>query len=294
MDLRSLRYFATVVEQGGITQAARVLYVSQPSLSQAMRQLEDELGVLLLDRSGRAAVPTPEGRRLFALAEQVLAEAASATERVRQVAALEVGRLVVATSATLSVHPLTPLVVAMRHEHPGLEVQIRDAGTPARVLGLLRSGEVEIGVADAPLPEPGWASISLEPEEVVLMRAPDSGWPHGPTVPRDRVADLDIGVVQLDLDSTSPTALTLGDVIGRVRARCAHRAMLWELVRQGTVAAFVGRRTAETVLPWAALHSLDPPLWRPVCLVWREGALSPAGRALVELADRLHEGAGER
>src|SRR5262245_61796680 len=126
MDLRSLRYFLAVVEHGGITPAADALFVSQPSLSQTMRQLETELGVELLDRAGRSAVPTPAGRELAATARQVLAETDAARERVRQVGALEVGRLVVATSSTLAVHPLTPLLAALRRQHPGLEARVLD------------------------------------------------------------------------------------------------------------------------------------------------------------------------
>ncbi|WP_164477926.1 LysR family transcriptional regulator [Nocardioides pantholopis] len=281
MDLRSLRYFAAVVAEGGITQAAEALYVSQPSLSQAMRQLEESLGVPLLDRSGRRAVPTAEGLRLHALARQVLAEADAAAERVRQVAAVEVGRLVLATSSTLSVHPLTELVAELRRRHHGLEVQIQDGATPAGVLDLLRAGDAEVGVVDGPAPEAEWSTQELTPEEVVLAVMPREGAPLPDPVPRGGVAALDLGVAVPDLEAAGPVAEAVSAMGGRVRARCAHRAMLWELVRHASVAAFIGRRTAELVLPGVPLHSLEPPLWRHPVLVWRPEALSSAGSALL-------------
>ncbi|QFG21327.1 LysR family transcriptional regulator [Actinomadura sp. WMMB 499] len=285
MDLRTLRYFVAVVDEGGITRAARVLFVSQPSLSLAMRRLEDDLGVRLLDRSGGRAAPTADGARLAALARQVIAEADGAAERVRQVTALEVGRLVVATSTTLAVHPLTPLVAALRGRHPGLEVHVRDAGTAAGTFDLVRSGEAELGVVDVPPPDAGWGRCDLGPEEIVLAASPEFAAGLADPVARARVAALDLGVVPADLDSAGAAATAVASMAGRVRARCAHRAMLWELVGDGTVATFVGRDTAASVMPWAALRSLDPPLWRDAHLVWREQALSPAGAALVELAE---------
>ncbi|MFB4307363.1 LysR family transcriptional regulator [Actinomadura sp. GTD37] len=294
MDLRTLRYFVAVVDEGGMTRAARALFVSQPSLSLAMRGLEGELGVRLFDRSGRRAVPTPDGARLAALARQVIAEADAAGERVRQVAGLEVGRLVVATSTTLAVHPLTPLVAALRGRHPGLEVHIRDASTAVGAFGLVRSGEAELGVVDAMPPDAGWGSRDLGAEEIVLMASPEFAAGLAEPVARARVAGLDLGVVPSDLDSASAAATAVASMAGRVRAQCAHRAMLWELVRGGTVAAFVGRDTARAVLPWASLRSLDPPLWRDAHLVWREQALSPAGAALVELARGGDEPPGDR
>ncbi|SNR55594.1 transcriptional regulator, LysR family [Actinomadura mexicana] len=294
MDLRTLRYFVAVVDEGGITQAARVLFVSQPSLSLAMRRLEDELGVRLFDRSGRRARPTADGARLLGLARQVIAEADGARERVRQVAGLEVGRLVVATSTTLAVHPLTPIVAALRGRHPGLEIHVRDAGTAAGTFDLVRSGEAELGMADVMPPDAGWGRCDLGAEEIVLVASPEFAAGLAEPVTRARVADLDLGVVPSDLDSASATATAVASMAGRVRAQCAHRAMLWELVRDGAVATFVGRDTAEAVMPWASLRSLDPPLWRDAHLVWREQALSPAGAALVELARGREEPPGDR
>jgi DNA-binding transcriptional LysR family regulator len=294
VDLRSLRYFVAVVDEGGVTRAAESLFISQPSLSQTVRQLEAELGVELLDRSGRTAVPTAQGWRLHELARQALGEADRAAERVRQVAALEVGRLVVATSSTFSVDPLVALVAAMRAEHPGLELHVRDAATPVGVLDLVRAGEAEIGLTDAVPAEPSWGVLALTAEEIVLATSGDYAHPVPSVLPRGSVRDLVLGQVDADAQSTSPAALTVRELAGHVGARCAHRVMLWELVRLGSVATFVGRRTAEQVLPWARLHPLDPPLWREVSMVWREGALSPAGVALVQVAQRLHEGSCHR
>lgn len=283
MDLRALRYFLAVIDHGGITPAADALFVSQPSLSQTMRQLESDLGVELLDRGGRVALPTAAGRELATMARQVLAETDAARERVRQVGALEVGRLVVATASTLAVHPLTPLLARLRRDHPGLEAQVLDGGNPAGVLELLRRGTAELGVVDLPVIDDGWAVRTLPGEEIVLAAAAHIALPD--PVPRAAVADLDLGAAVPDLRAGTPLAQTLAGLVGRVRVRSSHRQLLWELVRCGSVVTFVGRRTAEQVLPGVVLRALDPPLVREVGLVWREGSLSPAGEALVRTAE---------
>ena len=72
MDDRRLRYFISVVDEGGVTRAAERLHVAQPSLSQALRVFEDELGVKLFDRVGRGLRLTSAGEALVGPARQIL------------------------------------------------------------------------------------------------------------------------------------------------------------------------------------------------------------------------------
>src|SRR5215472_2558525 len=80
MLLRHLRYLLAVVEQGGFTRAAEALHVSQPTLSQQVRQLEDRLGFELLDRSGRTVRPTDEGEVYLQHVRRAFAELAAAAD----------------------------------------------------------------------------------------------------------------------------------------------------------------------------------------------------------------------
>lgn len=75
MEPRAAEYFLAVVEHGGVTRAAQALYLAQPSLSEAIRRLEEELGVVLFERSGRGLVPTPAGRALVEPARRIVADA---------------------------------------------------------------------------------------------------------------------------------------------------------------------------------------------------------------------------
>ena len=89
MDLRRLRLFMAVVDEGGFTRAAESEFVSQPSVSQAIRELEDELGTPLFHRVGRGVVLTAAGEALVGPARQALRDVESATAAVAAVVGLE-------------------------------------------------------------------------------------------------------------------------------------------------------------------------------------------------------------
>src|SRR5215475_63480 len=93
MELRHLRYFTAVVRWKGYREAARRLYVAQPSISQAVTDLEDELGIQLFSREGRVAKLTPEGQVFYDEALKTLAQAERSITAAQRAAKGEVGRL---------------------------------------------------------------------------------------------------------------------------------------------------------------------------------------------------------
>ena len=92
-DLRLVRYFVAVAHEENITRAAADLHISQPSLSAAIKQLEDQLGVALLSRSGRGVRLTPAGELLLARGRDLLAQADAVAEAVRDRGAAASGLL---------------------------------------------------------------------------------------------------------------------------------------------------------------------------------------------------------
>src|SRR5882757_8487268 len=93
MDLRFLRYFVTVAEELNFTRAARVLHITQPSLSVQVRKLESEVGAELLTRDGRGIRLTQAGRLFLTHARKILAEAERAVALARRTAKGEIGEL---------------------------------------------------------------------------------------------------------------------------------------------------------------------------------------------------------
>jgi DNA-binding transcriptional LysR family regulator len=145
VDTRRLRYFLAVVDAGSLHRAAEQLYVAQPSVSQALRTLERDLGSLLFHRTGRRLVLTAAGRALIAPAREVMRELDLARATVEAVEGLLGGDLVVAAMPSQSVSPLTGMIAAFASRHPLVQITVRGASTPTDVQGMLATGDAELG-----------------------------------------------------------------------------------------------------------------------------------------------------
>ncbi|MGW0177673.1 LysR family transcriptional regulator [Rhodococcus sp. NPDC003322] len=284
MDLLLAAYFVAVVDHGGITKASRALYISQPSLSQAIRTLERRLGVTLFDRSGRTLELTEAGRKLDVAARRILADVERAKARVASVRELTSGRVDVVTTSSFSIDPMVTLVERFRRRHPQVTVRIRDTPGPLGVLAALRSGEAEIGVVDLAADTGTLRTVPITSQEVVLALPPDLAAGLPDPVPRDRVRTLPLIV---DGAGRGGTGL-IGDLVGEsgdpVVVDCAHPTATWDLVARGTGATVLPRAVAEGQLRGLAVRSLDPPLVRRVGLVLRTGPASPAAEAFAAAA----------
>jgi DNA-binding transcriptional LysR family regulator len=165
LDLRKLRYFATVAEHEHFGRAAERLYIAQPVLSRQIRALERELGCELLVRTTRSVRLTPAGRQLYADAAAVLAAAEAAARRAHQ-AARGVERLVVGFAAGLQV---SAAVRAFGREHPDVEIELLHVNWYEQA-EVLRDGRADVGYLRRPFDTDGIDTVPVgaEPKVVVL------------------------------------------------------------------------------------------------------------------------------
>ncbi|WP_051166427.1 LysR family transcriptional regulator [Amycolatopsis orientalis] len=161
MELRHLRYFVAVAEEGGFSAAARTLHVVQPTLSMQIRDLERELGGPLFDRTGRRPRLTPAGQAFLAEARQVLAQADRAQDAARSALRGETGtvRIGVAGAAVFG-GLLTRLIGDFHQARPLVRIELREAG-PHYQRGAVLAGELDVGFSALPAPpgEPRLASV---------------------------------------------------------------------------------------------------------------------------------------
>jgi DNA-binding transcriptional LysR family regulator len=148
MNLRHLRAFATIADVGGFARAATRLHLSQPALSRQIRALEADLGVPLFDRVGRRVQLTSQGEDLLQRGRRLLAEAASLSERARELKSGETGILRVAATPQVIENLLAPFLIHYRCRHPGVEVHLVEDGG-ARLLGRLERGEAHLSIMPA-------------------------------------------------------------------------------------------------------------------------------------------------
>ena len=277
-----MTYFVAVIDHGGITRAAQALYISQPSLSQAIRTLERRLGTTLFDRTGRRLTLTEEGRLLEPSARRILADIDRAKRKVADVRELAAGSVEIATFSTLSIHPVVDLVRRFRTRFPGIIVRISDVDGPAGVHAALRSGEAEIGVTDLSVEHAGMTAIPVLQQELVLAIHPDLT--SGLSDPVTRAQLREVPLV-LDLGSRAD-ATRIGDLLGgqNVVVDCAHPSATWAFVSRGIGGTIAPRRVAEQQMPGASIRALDPPLLRPIGFILRTGDPSPAAAAFIATA----------
>jgi DNA-binding transcriptional LysR family regulator len=180
-ELRLLRSFVAIVEEGSLTQAAGRLHIAQQSLSQQLRQLEGQYGAALVERTSRGVRLTAVGRVLLPEARKLLAEADRVTALVRQAASGEIGPLRVGFLSSVANYLMPPVVRAFRERHPDLDLQAQEVSIAKLVAGL-RNGEFDAGLTRPPLVD-DLATVHLLDEAVAAVL------PEGhPLAGRDEIA----------------------------------------------------------------------------------------------------------
>lgn len=169
MNLRQLRYVVATADHGTMTSAAQALYVAQPALSRAVRELERELGTELFARSGRGVV-------LTAVGEQVVRQARIALEAVDAIEAVTRGNgrgseLRIAATSTLEPELTGRLLPRFARDQPAVRVRVVRCEGREAVGAAVRTGRADLAMSDLPVPG-DLAAHPLEQREVVLVSAP--------------------------------------------------------------------------------------------------------------------------
>jgi LysR family hydrogen peroxide-inducible transcriptional activator len=154
MTLTDLRYIVALARERHFGRAAEACFVSQPTLSVAVKKLEDQLGVALFERSAGNVRVTPIGEQIVAQAERVLAEAARVGEIAAQGKDPLAGPLRLGCIYTIGPYLLPPLVPLLRERAPQMPLYIAENYT-ANLIDMLRRGELDIIVVALPIDEPG-------------------------------------------------------------------------------------------------------------------------------------------
>jgi len=161
MELRHLRYFVAVAEEGHVTRAAERLGIQQPPLSQQIRALETELDAQLLRRKPRGVELTPAGRTFLGEAKAILARAEEAVAAARRAARGEAGRIGIGFTSSASFHPFVPRAIrAFREAHPLVALSLEESGT-TELVDALRAERIDAAFVRSPVGES--ADLTVRP-----------------------------------------------------------------------------------------------------------------------------------
>ncbi|MEV7117074.1 transcriptional regulator CynR [Kitasatospora griseola] len=289
VELRHLRYLLAVAEQGNFTRAAEDLHISQPTLSQQIKQLEKTVGVQLLDRTGRTVQLTDAGVVYTEHARRALRDLAAAERAVHDVQDLTRGHLRLGVTPTFTAYLIGPLTAELHTRHPGVGLTLTET-TQDRIETALLADDLDLGIAFAGTHLPGLSGTALFTETLSLV----TGAERARTMPDP----LPVAALQRE-----QLALLTGDFATRGHIDeyfVQHRTTPRISVEANSIQALteiVRRTDLATVLPDAVTDDhphlapvpLDPPLpTRTVTLLHREGAYrSAASRAFTRLTHDL-------
>ncbi|MDU4959596.1 MAG: LysR family transcriptional regulator [Sporomusaceae bacterium] len=175
MDIRDIKYFLAIAEEGSITAAAKRLHIAQPPLSRHMRELEQQLGVQLFERGKRRVRLTEAGVFLRTRAEQIIDLLSATTTELRDFYIGDRGTLSIGAVTSVAGTLLPQLIKQFRERYPHVVFRLRE-GESRRITELLDSGIIDLGMVKLPFDTELYDSISLPDEPLVAVFRPDH--PH--------------------------------------------------------------------------------------------------------------------
>jgi DNA-binding transcriptional LysR family regulator len=299
VDLNHLRYFQTIAQCGSMTAAARVLRVSQPTLTVAMKNLEERLGTTLLLRNRNGVSLTSTGTELLQHASEVFALIERAEQRILGLETDEVGHFVIGCHESLGAYFLPEFMIEFLAASPRVEIALWNGSSPAVAEAVL-GRQVHFGLIVNPIPHPELVLVELFKDAVDLFvctgspapgdpraSAPESGVENlasaharlkaGPLVHAGRIQQCQDLIHRLSADGLMP-ARTLS---------CGDLELVKSLALAGLGVALLPRRVAAYGQPGRLrrLHPSLPYIPDTIYLIYR--ADIHRTRALIKVKDAL-------
>src|SRR5258706_2336583 len=246
INLRQVRSFVVVAGTGSFTRAARLLHISQPALTVQIRELEGALGLKLFDRNTRQLDLTPLGKELLPAFERLVRDFDSVTESARQLAAGVTGVVHVAALPSISSSLMPAAIAALRKEHPGIVVRLKDA-VALRVLAMVRADDSDFGIGGFDRVDADMSFTALFSDRLEAVVRADH-----PYAKKRRLTVADLAAAELIAMDTQSSVRALLD-----QAFVDSRLILqpaYEVTFMATAVAMVREGLGVALLPTSALE----------------------------------------
>ena len=290
MDLKQLRYFCAIAEEGHISKAARRLHISQPPLSLQLKQLEEELGARLIERNTRHLRLTQAGHAFYQRASQILDMIGITVEEIRNMEHGIHGVLSLGSLPALGGLYIPDRIKIFSEKYPHVRFNWR-GGNTYRILELLDAHVIEFGLVRLPVPAGSYESMPLLTEAwVAVTHKNDEKWIRQETISIQELAKVPLilmhrqeGIRSHDMvqDEMRGAGLT-----PNIFCESDHIAAILSLVERGLGIAILPESTL-SVRPSKDFHRMTITgctLQSSSAIVWRtEKRLSAAARLFLEL-----------
>ena len=297
MDVRQLSYFVAVAEEQQFTRAAVRTSVAQPAISHQIRRLEAELGQVLFRRDPRSTRLTEAGEALLPHARAAVAAVERGRDAVVSLAGLLRGTLTVGIVRAPVDRRIFEVLGDFHRAHPAVEIVVSEQHNE-ELLAAVAGGEVDaaiVGITGEPLPS-GVGARVIDAEPLVLAAPPGHELARGRSVAFSSLRGYPLVTLThgSGLRVVLERACRQAGFMPRIAAETSELSSLVQLAAEGLGVALLPRSAVAGVAASrvAVVAVTRPRLERRTALAWHEGPISPAGRALLELANRALPTAG--
>lgn len=290
MLLRHIRYFLAVAEHRNFTRAATALHVSQPALSQQIRQLEALLGAQLFDRSGKSVRLTDAGEAWMGHAKLCLQHLHAGARAIQDVGALHLGVLRCAAPPTFSLYLIGPLMGRFHALHPGVAVNFLEIAQE-EIEAMLTDDKIDLGIVFRPLQPTDLDYTPLYEEELGFVTAAS----HRLAAVSAPLSPAALAAEPLVLLNSSFATrrhvdqyCALHGIAAQVAVEVNAVGALVEIVRQGRLGTVLPAQISATHQELRAIPLQQPMAARQVGYLRRKGAYrSAASNALIDVVNAL-------
>ncbi len=282
---RQLEVFLAVARTLSFSKASRLIHLSQPGLSSAVRKLEDTIGARLFDRDTRNVILTPAGSELLAVADDILNDFDFALTRVRDYLGGKRGRIAIAASPSLAAGFLPGVIATFQQMYPGIALQLYDT-LSERCIDMVRNGKVDIALTPEKRTDPNLAHRELFRDHLVLFCRSDHPLAKQRTVTWRQLASFS----HISVRRSSSVRELVDAAFARVNATLRPA---FEVEHAATAIGLVTSGLAIAVLPHSVIKQAnlgpvvyrritEPEIHRDICAIsLKSRSLAPAAEAFI-------------
>lgn len=289
ITLKQLRYFESLARHAHFGEAARACAISQPALSMQVKELEQALGAVLVERAARQVRLTSFGEQTAERARDILRAVDELGDLARASGDQLVGRLRLGIIPTVAPYLLPRVIGALSEVHPALDVRVRETVTP-KLIDELTEGRLDAALVALPVSEPSLSEVTLFTEEFVLVR---------PDTDRDKPVPNAEMLRQMRLLLLEEGHCFRDQALAYCSLQPAPPREVLDASSLSTLVQMVGAGIGVTLIPEMAVpvetrsaavsiaRLLAPRPSRTIGMVWRR--TSPLSGQLEEVADLVRE-----
>ena len=172
VDIKHMKYFVEVVKQGGMTNASKALFIAQPTISKAIKDIESELEMPLFDRKNRQLILTDAGQIFYKKSEEILNLYSTIPAEMKGLSQLDSGHINIGMSAVMNVNHFIRILGEFHQLYPNVTYNLNEHGGKY-IEENLDKGTLDIGITTLPVDAHRFNSLALYKEELVLVVSKD-------------------------------------------------------------------------------------------------------------------------